>query len=780
MGILVLCEKREQGEKVAQGLGLSAGRGRFHGRWKGVEMVLVWAAGHLFEPEEPQAAKPDANWHDPASLLPLPEKVGLKPSERGKKLLGGLKREIRAAREVWIATDPDREGEAIARDILEHAGFRGVLKRMWLGDSLEPSDVKKAAEKLLPGEQHLPDYRAQQARRSSDWYWQFLVRNYTAAARCGMLGPELAEGRGRAGVVSLGRVQSATLRLIVERDLAIERHSTIEHYGVSATLSGLEMVYAPEAPIPPQKGVHVDDDGKALLTDKKAVSALSARLERGGKALVERVERRRAKRAAPNPHSLTTLQRICSRKYGLSARETLKIADQLRLDGYLTYPRTEHGELPLSLYNREDFERILPACFAIEELTTPARQAFANHANEDFSTPPRCFVKKPMEHHGIIPTGKRPNLAGWERKQRQVFIECARAFVVALYPEAVYDTLSVIAHADTEDALGRERTRLTGNARALLIPGWLAALGEPEEASHALPELTEGEAYPLEAVTLKTARTRPPKPFTEDTLLGAMKAAGSHAEGEDAKILNKVSGIGTPATRDTVIETLFTRNYTRREGKTIRSTPRGRALIARVPEDLANVSLTADLERSLNAIAQAKSDAEARRMRDAFIAEQSQFVTRHIKETIDTMSQHPAENAPCNPPTAKMLSAARKISHSRNIDLPEDAERSFEACRAFLDEVMSQPAPPTPKMRELAQKIERETHIALDGALETFEACKAYIDAHLPKLKRCNPPTEKMLAAARAVAKRHGVDVPADAEKSFDACREFLNDYPRK
>jgi|GEM_PF-1916050 len=788
MVTVLLCEKREQGERIAHGLGLAPARGRFQGRWKGREMVLVWAAGHLFSAVEPAGLIEHASWNDPATLLPLPELKGapkgfLQPSERGRKLLPGIRQALRGAEEVWLATDPDREGEAIGREILAWSGYRGPVKRLWLAGSLEPADIRRAAGNLLDGDRHRPLWRAQQARQRADWLWQLLVRAYTAAARRGLMGPVLARGRGRAGVVSVGRVQSATLAMVVERDRAIAAFRPTDHYSLQLTLAGVELPYAPARPVEPRDGVRIEDDGRPLFLDGKAMARFRDCVETAGHATITRAETGQATRHPPLPHSLTTLQRTLAREQGMSAGETLKLADRLRLNGYLTYPRTEHGHLPESLYNPADLKAMLVCCADLEPLSAPARRMIDQHVREPLASPPRCFTRRPMEHHGIIPTGKRPAWDEWSAGERAVYLEVARALVVALHPPALLDTLAVEAEVGTTDPLDRRPARFAATHARLREAGWKGAL-EVCPPEPPLPTLQTGTTVPIEQVIATRNRTRPPAPFTEDTLLGAMRNAGRAASGEDAQVLRAVSGIGTPATRNTVIETLLAREYIHRAGRgrsaKLRATERGFQVIEHIPRGLADVRVTARWERALDAVASSPTDARARAARDAFIAEQGEVIQRHIKEVIETMNANPdAGNTTTNPPTANMLSAARKIAASRGLTLPEGIEERFDVCRAFLDETLKQPAPPTAKMRALAERISEEDGVPLGDALDSFEACKAFLDKHLGGRKRRSAPTERMIAAAEAAARRHGKRLPQRVREDFGACRDFLERHPR-
>ncbi|QGQ72533.1 hypothetical protein FDY98_25245 (plasmid) [Halomonas sp. PA16-9] len=310
-------------------------------------------------------------------------------------------------------------------------------------------------------------------------------------------------------------------------------------------------------------------------------------------------------------------------------------------------------------------------------------------------------------------------------------------------------------------------------------PGLDERLWRPQGPQRPAPLVT-GASTPIEAVRFHESRTEPPKHYTVDTLLNAMLHAGRHAEGEDAELLRKAEGIGTPATRDTVIQTLFDREYiaTQRQGKQqlIVSTPRGRAFIDNTPSMLSEVRVTARWERELDAIQNAANDTEARQRRDAFINAQRAFITQRIEEVIEDVEDAPeAITDTRNGPTENMLTAARKIAASRNLTLPEGIETSFDVCRTFLDEAMQHPAPPTDKMKALALRLADEHGVTLNGELTTFQACKAFIDKHMGS----KAPTPKMIAAAEAAAKRYRVKLPDDCRTLVAACRQFLNEHPQ-
>lgn len=747
MTIVILAEKREQGEKIAAGLGLNQREGHtLIGSHNNQKTIVCWAAGHLVQPIDPEEANPNANWIEPESLLPIPVPGKLKPSDRGKSMLGGLKAVISKASEVWIATDPDREGEGIGRNILLYAGYKGNVKRLWLVGSLEPSEIKKAANTILDGNKKLPLFRAQQARQGADWLWQFLVRAYTMKGRGGLMGENLGTGKGAASVVSVGRVQTPTLKMVVDRDTAIANFKPILHYTTAPIAAGIPWNYitpSDEFLVGQAKNIQFDDAGDIFFINKADVTGFSNRLI-GSTMTVLKATKGDKSVSPPLPHSLTSLQRTMSKLLGMSSKKTLEIADAIRLDGYLTYPRTEHGELPMSLYNKDDLTAQLNACMAVPEIKSSAIAMLSKHPEDPA---PKCYTNKPMEHHGIIPTGKIPDLSKWPKDRVMVFTVCAKAFVTALHPPAQYKVLSIEGEVAVNGLLGEKPSHFKKTSSQLVSAGW-KALGDSEDDGDAvtsLPDIKQGQQLNITASPIFEKKTTPPKPYTEDTLLAAMLYAGREVGGEDGRLLNEVSGIGTPATRAAIIETLELREYISlkktKAATVITSTAKGADLIKAIDAELSSVVMTALWERQLKEIEGAKDDTEAIEKRNAFMREQVAFATKHIEQIVAIMKSTPTKHRGNNmsKPTEGMIKFAKAIAEQCKIELG-NALNDFDSCKAFIDKNKDSLPPktggsdgkPTEKMVAFARKLSGEKQLELkDDVLLSFKKCKAFIDEAL-------------------------------------------------
>lgn len=766
MSVVILCEKREQGMKVGKGLGLSQGNNCYQGDWEGKPMTVVWAAGHLLRLQTPEEEKADVSWSDSKTLMPVPVPIEKVPTDRGRKYLGAMKPIIRKASEVWIGTDPDREGEAIGRDILAHLGYKGRVRRMWMTGTLEPKDIKTYTRTLLAGEKHLPHYRAQEARNRSDWMWQLLVMAYTNAGRRGVLGEELSKGTGKASVVSLGRVQTTALWIVVDRDRLIKNFVPTEHFKLNIHVSGIDLHYKPVAlPDGKVEGLTRLDNGSPLFTSVDKMKAFAARIKAHEEVTVVQADYADKPKNPPLPHSLDSLQRSMFQKKGMTSADALKVADKLRLEGYLTYPRTEHREVPESLYNNTDLPAILSSCATVPGLSEPAANMKQSHPGERM---PACFTNKPMEHHGIIPTEKAPNWGALSDIEKGVYAECAKAFVVAMHPQAVYRVLSVIATAQVSDPIDNATSQFEGKYRTVLEPGWLSiekALKSKQEGQDgveeagegskdgvsevsALPDLAPNTSAKIQNTQLKKATTKKPSHYTESSLLAAMKNAGRFAEGENAKVLRSVNGIGTSATRASIIEILLGRNYLVRSGKGSRaklvSTDKANALMTNISPELRDVNNTAKWETQLNMIAAETDIRQAESRRDQFVEDQAAFLSRHIQHisnNVEThIQEHGNERKYDGEPSKKMLSLARKLAKEQGVSVPGNVKTSFQACKSFIDKHISaskkqpqQVKKPTEKMVSFAKSVAEKKGVTLSKELESFAECKKFLDQNAPK-----------------------------------------------
>ena len=399
MTILLITEKPSQCKDIAAAMGYSKS-GKF---FTGKDITLAPAVGHLLEHVEPEKVIKDLSWGNPRSLLPIQRKVPTQPIAKTASALTAIKSLATKATSIIIATDPDREGEGIGREILDHIKWKGPVQRLWLVGGMDKASIKKAMSSLRPGDETVGMYRAQQARALSDWAYMLVTMSTTAAGRHGVFGPILGTGAPKESVVSVGRVQTPTLAMVVKRDLIIENFKPTDHFSVyldieqagatarlnySATVAEKDL----EAPFPGVvwiEGSGKDPTPKPLFVDESMVDAFTDRVAALGKVTLK-VERKDIRKSPPKPYSMTTLQQEMNKRFKLTAKNTLSAAQELYESGFLSYPRTERDLWPMQLFDDDAADVIKALCTAPD--TDIARVA------TDLKFPskaPSCYTTKP-------------------------------------------------------------------------------------------------------------------------------------------------------------------------------------------------------------------------------------------------------------------------------------------------------------------------------------------------------------------------------------------------
>lgn len=584
---LFICEKPSQAKDLAPHVGA---RGRIIGAFTGNGATVTWCIGHLVEQAKPEQYVPAlARWNlDLLPVIPRQWAVQVKPSVRAQfDIVVTL---IREAQEIVIATDADREGEVIAREMMQIAGYTGPVSRLWLS-AMDAASVRKALVRLLPGAKTVPLYSSGQGRARADWVAGMnLTMALTTAFGTG----------GREGTWHVGRVQTPVLALVVRRERAIRAFVPKTFYDLHAVfrLAGTQV---PMQWVVPQ--TLADDAGHA--TDETKVKVVASRVrERTGR--VERVETTPERELAPLPFSLGSLQREASARYGLKAAAVLDACQTLyETHKAATYPRTDCEYLPVSMFT--DVQATLSAITSIDATLRP----LAEHATLD--SPGRALNDaKITAHHAIIPTANSAvRLAALSRTERIVYDLICRRYLAQFLGD--YEYLKTVIEVTCEGELFRVTGATPKNQ------GWRSTLdagkGKPasdheveETESSALPVVREGQSAPNVSCEVERRQTKPPKRFTEGTLLAAMESIDREIIDERLKKIMRTkekAGIGTDATRAGIIENLFHRTYIGnhvKQKKQIVPLERGDALIAlleRVAPELADPVLTAEWEDRL-------------------------------------------------------------------------------------------------------------------------------------------------------------------------------------
>ncbi len=564
---VVLAEKPSVAREIA---GFLRANARHDGYFEGNGYQVTWAYGHLVTLKEPDEY--DAAWKKwSLETLPiLPERFELKvvKEELSRKQFAVVKRLFRAADEIICATDAGREGELIFRYILTLTGCaKKPFRRLWLS-SLTPKAIRDAFDHLRPGREYDDLYAAARCRSEADWIVGMNgTRNYTVRFGAGGL------------LWSVGRVQTPVLAMIVRRDDEIRTFRPEPFWELLTKYRETLFKFA----------------GDRFAAEAEAQQMLDRVL--GQPFTVTKVEQRRERSQPPQLYDLTELQRDMNRRFGLSANATLQAAQALYEAKLITYPRTD------SRYLGKDMQREVPQILENLRSLRPEDIGRLDLASLRF-TGRIVNDAKVGDHHAILPTGNLPGgLAG---PQARVYDAVVTRLIAAFYPPCEKEVTTV--HGQSADVPFRAK------GYRVLDPGWTALYPrkskeeDDEDDSQELPEFKPGERGPHEP-SIKRGETSPPKPYTENTLLGAMETAGRLVDDEALREALKEKGLGTPATRAAIIETLLKREYIERRKKTLTATDLGRYLIAVIQDqDLKSPELTGQWESKLRQIEAGRLD----------------------------------------------------------------------------------------------------------------------------------------------------------------------------
>ena len=565
--ICVLAEKPSVARDIARVLGANTpGKGCL----KGGGYVVTWAVGHLVTQVNPEEI--DARWKTwrQDTLPMLPENIPLKVIAQSRDQFQCVKTILNAPQvdSVICATDAGREGELIFRRIYQMAGCRKPFRRLWISSMTEEA-IAEGFANLRDGADYDGLYASALCRSDADW----LV---------GMNGSRAFTLR-YDSLLSVGRVQTPTLSILVKRALEIRNFVPENYWEVQADFGGY-------------RGTWIDKDGKTRIPDEKtAKEIVSAVAGREGEVLEVSTERKRV--PPPLLYDLTTLQREANARYGFTAQKTLNLAQALyEKHKLLTYPRTDSRYLSHDM--RPKVQGILKG------MPEPLR---ALVLSPDKAVDPGKRVyddAKLTDHHAIIPTGRRPGTLTAD--EQKLYEMVARQLIAAFYPDMEYDAMSAVTGVGEHKFLSR--------GRAVIAQGWQAAnpplRSKPKkgEEEQALPQLQKGQRVPVKSAKAVAKKTTPPSPYTENTLLAAMENAGKFVENEELRRQMKERGLGTPATRAAIIERLIAVDYVRREKKALIPTDKGIRLIAVAPEQLSSPETTGRWEKGLSDIAAGKMD----------------------------------------------------------------------------------------------------------------------------------------------------------------------------
>jgi len=606
--IVCIAEKPSVAKDIARIIGATASR---DGYMEGNGYQVTWTFGHLCELKMPEDYTPMWKAWSLTALPMIPPRFGirLKDDEGIKKQFAVIERLMQAADGIINCGDAGQEGELIQRWVMQKAGAKCPVQRLWIS-SMTDEAIREGFATLKDQNQYQSLYMAGLSRAVGDWLLGInCTRLYT-----------IKYGQNRQ-VLSIGRVQTPTLALIVNRQKEIDNFKP-EPYWVLATVYRDTTFTAT----------------KGRFTSKEEGEQAFKTIE-GKPFTITQVEKKNGKETPPSLYDLTSLQVDCNKKFGFSAETTLNIIQQLYEQKLTTYPRVDTTFLPDDVYAK--CPQTMNGLFQVKHAgTAPYAELVRPLGGKPLSKSKKVFdSSKVTDHHAIIPTGMVPTAL--TDMQRKVFDLVARRFIAVFYPDCKYaqtTVLGVVRSVATESQPTEDAIEFKVTGRTILDPGWRTVYAKdvqteddekkPEEEERTLPAFEKGESGPHQP-TLTEKMTTPPPYYTEATLLRAMETAGKLVEDEELRRAMKENGIGRPSTRAAIIETLFKRKYIRKERKRLVATPTGIELIDLIREDLLkSCELTGIWEKKLRDIEAQKYDAQQ------FISELKQQVTTIVHDVI--------------------------------------------------------------------------------------------------------------------------------------------------
>ena len=594
-----IAEKPSVAKEIAKVLGANTSR---DGYMEGNGYQVTWTFGHLCTLKEPhdytEMWKPWA-----LSRLPMiPQRFGIKliDNKTYEKQFHTIETLMQDAEEIVNCGDAGQEGELIQRWVMQKAGAKCPVKRLWVS-SLTEEAIREGFKNLKPQDEYQSLYEAGLCRAIGDWLLGMnATRLYTLKYRTE-----------RGQVLSIGRVQTPTLALIVNRQLEIQNF-TPEQYWVLSTIYRDTLFTL--------QGGDDEEEEADTAKGKKGVKGRITDEEEGRKALeairdkdfeVLSVAKKAGNEAPPRLFDLTSLQVECNKKFSFSADETLKYIQSLYEKMLTTYPRVDTTFLSDDIYPK--CPTILKGLLPYAPLTAPLLAKKLPKSKKVFDN------SKVTDHHAIIPTGENPSGGDLTINEKRVYDLVARHFIAVFYPDCKVSTTTV-----TGKVTGEQSLKFKASGKQILDPGWRVCFGkwvedngswrqekknssddegeEKKDDNRTLPAFVKGEKGPHNP-TLTEKWTSPPKPYTEATLLRAMETAGRFVDNDELRDALKENGIGRPSTRAAIIETLFKRGYIQKARKSLNATPTGISLIATIKEELLkSAELTGQWEKKLRDI----------------------------------------------------------------------------------------------------------------------------------------------------------------------------------
>lgn len=691
MKSLVLAEKPSVARDIARVLGCSK---KLNGAIEGNRYVVTWALGHLVTLADPEEYDKKYKEWKLEDLPMMPKKMELVVIKQTAKQYHAVKTQLyrKDVNEIIIATDAGREGELVARWILEKSGCRKPIKRLWIS-SVTDKAIKAGFSSLKDGREYDTLYSAAWARAEADW---LVGINATRALTCKYNAQ-----------LSCGRVQTPTLAMIEKREEEIRSFKPETYYGINLMAEGIRFTWQDKK------------SGSARSFSKERIETLKQKMQ-GAPLFIKEVEKKAKKTYAPALYDLTELQRDANKKFGFSAKETLNIMQRLYENHkILTYPRTDSRYLSSDVIGTLK-ERLKACAVGPYKKMAGSLSMKPVKANKSF-----VDDKKVSDHHAIIPTEQFVQLEHLTNEERKIYDLVVRRFLAVLYPPFEYEQTTVKAGCEEEEFLAKGKIVLKEGWKEAYEGSWSDEEDEEQKGESALreqklPNLEKGMQFSNNIrIEIITGTTRPPAHFNEATLLSAMENPVRYMESRDAKTvktLGETGGLGTVATRADIIDKLFHSFLMEKRGKEIFITSKGRQLLKLVPEDLKKPELTADWENKLSKIAEGK-------LKDKiFLSEiriYAQELTKEIKTGDGTFRHDNLTNTKCPVCGKRMLAVNGKNS---KLLVCQDRECGH---RETISRTSNARCPKCHKKMELYVKGKEDTFVCSCGYKEKLSSFTA-------------------------------------------------------
>lgn len=582
---LVIAEKPSVARDIARVLGCGKKNNSY---MEGKDYVVTWALGHLVTLADPEEYGEQYKTWRLDTLPMLPDRWKLVVIRQTSKQYHAVKEQIfrKDISDIIIATDAGREGELVARWILEKAGNKKPLKRLWIS-SVTDKAIREGFSHLRPGKDYENLYHAAVARAEADWE---VGINATRALTCKYNAQ-----------LSCGRVQTPTLAMIASREEEIKKFIPKPYYGLRAVAKGISFIWTDAK----------NNSGRTF--DKSRIESIYKNAAQ--KIRITEVKKKTKKTFSPALYDLTALQREANQRYGYSAKQTLNIMQRLYENHkVLTYPRTDSRYLTTDMTGT--LRERLKAC-----AVGPYRKAASRLSMHEIKAD-KSFVNnaKVSDHHAIIPTEQFVQLEHMSNEERKIYDLVVRRFLAVLSPACEYEEISLTGMSGKETFRAKGSRILKTGWREIYDADWedlededtadtSGSTGSSSLTDTTWPDVSEGTELPVTSLSITEGKTKPPAYFTEGTLIAAMENPARYMQHKDqtlARALGETGGLGTVATRANIIEKLFGSFLMEKKGAEIHITSKGKQLLSLVPPDLKSPELTAQWELRLKSIAQGK------------------------------------------------------------------------------------------------------------------------------------------------------------------------------